>query len=308
MSKRRLDVLLVDRGLAESREKAQALVMAGQVTVDERPAPKPGVLVREDAAVAVAAGQRYVSRGGEKLERALEAFRLDVTGLVAADIGASTGGFTDCLLQHGASKIYAIDVGRGQLDYRFRNDPRVVVMEGVNARELTPLPEPVDFVTIDVSFISLRLILPTVVRLLDERTPLHPTAPLNKRESSGGHAQTPGMALRALHLGSSPYAFRAAESGSAASGRGSIVALFKPQFEAMKEEVPRGGVIRDPLMHSQLIGRFAAWCVTNGFGIRDMVSSPILGDAGNREFLFWLAPAPAPVPGAASSAPTGGRV
>ena len=169
MSKRRLDVLLVDRGLAESREKAQALVMAGQVTVDERPAPKPGVLVPEDASLAVASGPRFVSRGGEKLEHALEAFGLDVTGLVAADIGASTGGFTDCLLQHGASRVYAIDVGRGQLDYRLRGDPRVVVMEGVNARELEPLPEPVDFVTIDVSFISLRLILPAARRLLARR-------------------------------------------------------------------------------------------------------------------------------------------
>lgn len=239
MSKRRLDVLLVDRGLAESREKAQALVMAGQVTVDERPAPKPGVLVPEDAAVAVALGPKYVSRGGEKLERALEAFGLDVRGLVAADIGASTGGFTDCLLQHGASKVYAIDVGRGQLDYRLRGDPRVVVMEGVNARELPSLPESIDFVTIDVSFISLRLILPAVARVL------HPSR---------------------------------------------IVALFKPQFEAAKTEVPRGGVIRDPLLHSQLIGRFAAWCVENGFRIRDLVASPILGDAGNREFLFWLTP------------------
>jgi 23S rRNA (cytidine1920-2'-O)/16S rRNA (cytidine1409-2'-O)-methyltransferase len=243
MSKRRLDVLLVDRGLAESREKAQALVMAGQVTVDQRPAPKPGVLVPEDAALAVARGPRYVSRGGEKLERALEAFRLDVTGLVAADIGASTGGFTDCLLQHGASRVYAIDVGRGQLDYRLRGDPRVVVMEGVNARELAPLPEPVDIVTIDVSFISLRLILPSAVRVL-----------------------RPG---------------------------GTIVALFKPQFEAVKAEVPRGGVIRDMQLHARLIGRFVAWCVANGFRVRDIVASPILGEAGNSEFLFWLAPAEA---------------
>jgi len=238
MSKRRLDVLLVDRGLAESREKAQALVMAGQVTVDERPAPKPGSLVAEDATLAVAGGPRYVSRGGEKLERALEAFGLDVEGVVAADIGASTGGFTDCLLQHGAQRVYAIDVGRAQLDYRMRSDPRVIVMEGVNARDLAPLPQPIQFVTIDVSFISLRLVLPAIARL-------HPAT---------------------------------------------IVALFKPQFEAAKGEVPRGGVIRDPLMHSQLIGRFAAWCVANGFRIRDMVASPILGDAGNREFLFWLHP------------------
>ena len=252
MSKRRLDVLLVDRGLAESREKAQALVMAGQVTVDERPAPKPGTLVAEDADLAVARGPRFVSRGGEKLDHALDAFGLDVTGLVAADIGASTGGFTDCLLQRGASRVYAIDVGRGQLDHRLRSNPRVVSMEGVNAREMDALPEAVDFAVIDVSFISLRLVLPTARRVLRP-------------------------------------ALRGAAS-SAPTVAGSIIVLFKPQFEAAKAEVPRGGVIRDPLLHSRLIGRFAVWCATNEFRIRDMVSSPILGDAGNREFLFWLRP------------------
>jgi 23S rRNA (cytidine1920-2'-O)/16S rRNA (cytidine1409-2'-O)-methyltransferase len=255
MSKRRLDVLLVDRGLAESREKAQALVMAGQVTVDRRPAPKPGVLVPEDAAVAVQQGQRYVSRGGEKLEHALRAFAQDVTGLVAADIGASTGGFTDCLLQHGARLVYAVDVGHSQLAYSLRNDPRVVVMEGVNAREMTPLREPVDIVTIDVSFISLRLILPSAAGL----------------------------------------------------GARDIIALFKPQFEARKAEVPRGGVIRDSQLHSVLIGRFAAWCAANRFRIRDMAASPVLGDAGNREFLFWLQPSRASETASGSPQPGASR-
>jgi 23S rRNA (cytidine1920-2'-O)/16S rRNA (cytidine1409-2'-O)-methyltransferase len=280
MSKRRLDVLLVDRGLAESREKAQALVMAGQVTVDERPAPKPGVLVPETASLAVAAGPRYVSRGGEKLGRALEAFGLDVTGLVAADIGASTGGFTDCLLQHGASRVYAIDVGRGQLDYKLRGDPRVAVMEGVNARDMQPLPEQIDFVTVDVSFISLRLILPTAMGLLRPSP-----AQGDLKVAPTGEDADVGATFR------SPATFAS----------GTIVALFKPQFEATKSQVPRGGVIRDPLLHSQLIGRFAAWCVANGFRIRDMVASPILGDAGNREFLFWLTVPPTrPRLGAAS--------
>jgi 23S rRNA (cytidine1920-2'-O)/16S rRNA (cytidine1409-2'-O)-methyltransferase len=256
MGKRRLDALLVDRGLAESPEKAQALVMAGQVTVDERPAPKAGVLVADDAMLAVDRGPRYVSRGGEKLEHALAAFRLDVTGLVAADIGASTGGFTDCLLQHGAARVYAIDAGRGQLDYKLRGDPRVVSTEGVNAREMEALPEPVDVATIDVSFISLRLVLPVAARLL---APAFPP----------------------------PGDLKAAPT---ARTRGTIIALFKPQFEAAKSEVPRGGVIRDPQLHSILIGRFAAWCVVNGFGIRDLVASPILGAEGNREFLFWLEP------------------
>jgi hemolysin TlyA family protein len=256
MGKRRLDALLVDRGLAESPEKARALVMAGQVTVDERPAPKAGVLVADDAALAVDLGPRYVSRGGEKLEHALAAFGLDVGGLVAADIGASTGGFTDCLLQHGAARVYAVDVGRGQFDYRLRGDPRVVSLEGVNAREIEALPESVDVATIDVSFISLRLVLPVVARLLV-------TAP---RPEASLQADPPNGAL------------------------GTIIALFKPQFEAAKSEVSRGGVIRDPQLHSLLIGRFAAWCVTSGFGIRDLVASPILGAQGNREFLFWLTP------------------
>lgn len=239
MAKRRLDSLLVDRGLAPDREKAQALVMAGAVSVGERPAPKSGMLVDEDAPLRLAERPRYVGRGGEKLEHALDAFGLDVSHAVAADIGASTGGFTDCLLQRDAARVYAIDVGKGQLDYRLRNDSRVDVWEGVNARVLGPLSGPVDIITIDVSFISLRLVLPNV-------------------------------------------------SGMFLMGFGDVVALMKPQFEARKDEVPRGGVIRDPQLHATLIGRFAAWCVWNGFRIVDLTSSPILGADGNREFFFWL--------------------
>jgi len=241
MAKRRLDTLLVDRGLAPDREKAQALVMAGAVYVDQRPAPKPGTLIEEGIPLSVAERSRYVSRGGEKLDHALNAFHLDVNGRVAADIGASTGGFTDCLLQRGAVRVYAIDVGKGQLDYRLRKDPRVQVWEGVNARNLGPLREPVDVITVDLSFISLRLVLANV-------------------------------------------------SGTFLPGTGDVIALFKPQFEARKDEVPRGGVIRDPQLHSTLIGRFAAWCVTNRFRILDLTASPILGAEGNREFFFWLRP------------------
>ena len=240
MGKRRLDVLLVERGLAESSEKARALAMAGAVLAGGRPVLKPGALLDPDAPLEVAQPSRYVGRGGEKLEHALRVFGLDVNGLVAADIGASTGGFTDCLLQHGAARVYAVDVGRGQLDYRLRNDPRVVVMEGFNVRHLDALPEPVDLATVDVSFISLRLALPAVRGLL-----------------------RPGAA---------------------------IVALFKPQFEAKKSEVPRGGVVRDPLFHATLIGRFAAWCVRHGFRVRGLTASPLLGASGNREFFFWLKP------------------
>ena len=247
MGKRRLDALLVERGLAESPEKARALAMAGAVLAEGRPVLQAGALVEESARLEVAEPPRYVSRGGDKLEHALRVFALDVRGLVAADLGASTGGFTDCLLQHGAARVYAVDVGRGQLDYRLRQDPRVVVMEGVNVRHLEGLPEPVDVVTADLSFISLRLVLPVVRGLFDTRRGARPCAP-------------------------------------------SAVVLFKPQFEAKRSEVPRGGVIRDPLLHATLIGRFAAWCVRGGFRVQGLTASPILGASGNREFFFWLRP------------------
>jgi len=246
MAKRRLDTLLVDRGLAESPEKAQALLMAGVVRVNERPAPKAGVMVSDDVSVDVAKGPRFVSRGGDKLDHALATFGIDVGGLVAADVGSSTGGFTDCLLGRGAARVYAIDVGRGQLDYKLRQDSRVVVMEGVNARHLS-LAERVDIAVIDVAFISLQKILPAVAAVL-------------RREAEN-------------------------------RGAGTIVALFKPQFEAAKEEVPRGGVIKAPLMHATLIGRFVRWCTDNGFRVLAMTASPLLGAQGNREFLFWLRPA-----------------
>jgi 23S rRNA (cytidine1920-2'-O)/16S rRNA (cytidine1409-2'-O)-methyltransferase len=255
MAKQRLDTLLVDRGLAESREKAQALVMAGQVRVNEQMAPKPGVLVPDDAALAVAEGQRFVSRGGEKLAHALETFDIDVTGLTAVDVGSSTGGFTDCLLQNRAARVYAVDVGRGQLDYRLRTDQRVAVMEGVNARDLT-LPETVDFAVADLSFISLRLVLPAIAANL----------------SSGDRVST-----------------------RPASARGTVIALFKPQFEAEKNEVPRGGVIKAPQLQATLIGRFVRWCTENGFRVLSLTTSPILGAEGNREFLFWLRPGRRPV-------------
>ncbi|HEU4759337.1 MAG TPA: TlyA family RNA methyltransferase [Dehalococcoidia bacterium] len=247
MGKRRLDVLLVERGLAESPEKARALAMAGAVLAAGRPVLKPGALLDADSPLEVTPSPPYVGRGGEKLEHALRAFGLDVRGLVAADIGASTGGFTDCLLQHGAARVYAVDVGRGQLDYRLRRDARVVVMEGVNVRHLNALPEPVDLATVDVSFISLRLVLPVVRGLFDARGGARPCAP-------------------------------------------TAVVLFKPQFEAKKGETPRGGVIRDPLFQATLIGRFAAWCVGNGFRLRGLTASPLLGASGNREFFFHLEP------------------
>ena len=162
MPKVRLDVLLVEKGLADSRAKAQALIMAGQVRVAGQVALKPAVAIQPDSELTVDSGPRFVSRGGEKLAGALEAFKLDVTGYVCADVGSSTGGFTDCLLQHGAAKVYAIDVGKGILHWKLRNDPRVVVMEETNARFVESLPESVDIVTVDASFISLKVLLPVI--------------------------------------------------------------------------------------------------------------------------------------------------
>ena len=162
MSKVRLDVLLVERGLAESRAKAQAMIMAGQVRVADQVTLKPATAVSADSVLTVDTGPRFVSRGGEKLDAALEAFHMDVTGMTCADVGASTGGFTDCLLQRGAAKVYAIDVGKGILHWKLRNDPRVVVMEETNARYVQSLPEPVSLVTVDASFISLKILLPVI--------------------------------------------------------------------------------------------------------------------------------------------------
>ena len=164
MPKVRLDVLLVERGLAESRAKAQAMIMAGQVRVAGQTALKPATAISSDSELTVDSGPRFVSRGGEKLDAALEAFAIDVKGLTCADVGSSTGGFTDCLLQRGAARVYAIDVGKGILHWKLRNDPRVVVMEETNARFVESLPERIDFITIDASFISLKILLPVVKR------------------------------------------------------------------------------------------------------------------------------------------------
>jgi len=241
--KERLDKLLVRRGLAESREKAQALILAGEVYVDGKRVDKAGTRVPLEAQIEIRAKVLpYVSRGGIKLEHALKEFGLEVRELVCADLGASTGGFTDCLLQHGARKVYAIDVGRGQLHFRLRQDPRVVVMEGVNARYLRPqdLPEPVDLVTIDVSFISLTKILPAAQGLLK-----------------------PG---------------------------GFILALIKPQFEVGRGRVGRGGVVRDPALHQEVIEKIKTFAEERGLEVLGVTESPILGPAGNREFFVLMRP------------------
>lgn len=251
-NKERLDVAIVRRGLVPSRERARALIMAGQVYVGDRMVDKPGMLVPLDAQCHLAEAPeelKYVSRGGLKLEKALDTFHLNPTGLIALDIGASTGGFTHCLLEHGVAKVYAVDVGHGQLAWTLRNDPHVIVMEHTNIRHLTSLPEPIQCVVVDVSFISLHLVLPALVPLL----------------SSGDTTNSPPTI---------PW----------------IVALVKPQFEAGKAEVDRGaGIISDPLVHARILQELQKWIPQHTpFQVRGVTDSPIHGREGNREFLFYL--------------------
>ena len=245
MKRTRLDLLLVERGLAESREKAQRLVLAGEVLVDDAPALKPGHEYPTDCALRVRQPERFVGRGGLKLEEAFLRFPgLTARDKICVDVGASTGGFTDCLLQHGAAKVYAVDVGKSQLHSRLAADPRVVVLDGCNARHLQAgdLPESPDLAVTDVSFISLRLILPAIDRLL-----------------------RPG---------------------------GETVALIKPKYETGREEVGKGGVVRDPVLRLRIVDRIRDFGVqTLGWQWLDFCKSPIQGPAGNVEFLsYWRKP------------------
>ncbi|MEJ5366634.1 MAG: TlyA family RNA methyltransferase [Desulfosoma sp.] len=235
----RLDKLLAQRGLAPSREKAQALILAGCVWVDGQPVTQSGRKVRDDARIEIRGRDHpYVSRGGVKLAHALDTFGLEVTGLTAMDVGASTGGFTDCLLQRGARKVYAVDVGYGQLAWTLRQDPRVVVLERQNIRSLDPatISEPIQCAVIDVSFISLKLVLPKVASL---------------------------MAQESL-----------------------LVALIKPQFEAGREHVGKGGVVKDPAVHDEVCRTVAKAVQDLEFDVLGITPSPILGPKGNREFLL----------------------
>jgi 23S rRNA (cytidine1920-2'-O)/16S rRNA (cytidine1409-2'-O)-methyltransferase len=244
-SGRRLDQLLFDRGLVESRERARALILAGKVLVDGRRVEKPGTSVAGDAPVSIESPDHpYVSRGGVKLAAVLAAFPIPVEGCVAADVGASTGGFTDCLLQHGAARVYAVDVGYGQLHARLRSDPRVVLRERTNVRYMRlddlvgPDGPPVDLVTVDVSFISLTLVLTAVHGFLK-----------------------PG---------------------------GWVLALVKPQFEAGRKFVEKGGVVRDPAAIREAVDKVAVKARDLGFGIVGEIPSPIPGPAGNREIFLVL--------------------
>ena len=237
--KERLDLLLVEQGLAPTRARAQALILAGQVVVDDQRVDKPGTRVSAEAQLRLKGEPMpYVSRGGLKLQAALRHFHLDVRGAVAADVGASTGGFTDCLLQAGAVKVYALDVGKGQLHQRLRDDARVVSREGVNARFLTAeqLPEPVGVLVADVSFISLTQVLAAVVPFL-----------------------APG---------------------------GLLVALVKPQFEAGRDQVGKGGVVRDDAVRAEAVARVRSVAESLGLQVIGTLDSPVHGPAGNREVLL----------------------
>lgn len=242
-SRPRLDQALVSRGLVENRAKAQALVMAGKVFTGEQRLNKPGQRIPENMELEVR-GQPHpwVSRGGLKLVRALDHFDLSVDGYVALDVGASTGGFTDVLLARGAARVYAVDVGRGQLAWKLRTDPRVVVLESLNARHLTAteIPEPPDIVVCDASFIGLEAVLPAALSLT-----------------------APGACL---------------------------VALIKPQFEVGKGRVGKGGIVRDPALHREVVDRIRAWLAGSmGWQVMGVTDSPITGADGNREFLIVAA-------------------
>ena len=261
MNKVRLDLLLVERGLAESRAKAQALIMAGQLRVAGQVEFKASKSFPTDAVLELESSPRFVSRGGEKLEAALSSFPVNVKGLVCADVGSSTGGFSDCLLQHGAIKVYAIDVGKGILHWKLRTDPRLVVMEETNVRYLQKLAEKVNLTTVDVSFISLKLILPVVKRWLE-----YP--PDSQSNNSFGNSE-----------------ISAKEGGK----YGNIIALIKPQFEAGRKETARNrGVIRDPEIHKSVLLDILTFAQREGFSLRGLIRSPLLGPKGNAEFFAWL--------------------
>jgi len=236
----RLDRLLVDRGLVESREKALRLILAGEVIVDGQRLDKAGALISTESEIEVRGRSPYVSRGGEKLVHALEHFRVNVAGRICVDIGASTGGFTDCLLQRGATKVYAVDVGSGQIDAKLRRDPRVELMERTNARSLDPrlFGDTPTLAVVDVAFISLEKVLPSVFAVL---------APKSE-----------------------------------------TIALVKPQFEVGRDLVGKGGVVRDPALHRQVVGRLARYSVIRGWHVLGLTASPLRGPKGNREFFLHL--------------------
>lgn len=252
MQKFRLDTLMAERGLVESRSQAQRLVMAGKVRINGQVASKSSIQLSQDVVIQLEEPPRFVSRGGDKLEAALTAFNLDhLKTMTCVDIGASTGGFTDCLLQHGAKRVYAIDVGYGIIHLKLRNDPRVVLMERTNARYVQGFPEPIEFVTIDASFISLKILLPAVRSWIN--LPEQP------------EQNTPPMPLL------------------------QVVPLIKPQFEAGRQDAAKGdGVIRDKEIHRKVLLDTLDFARQQHFGLQGLIQSPVIGPKGNIEFLAHL--------------------
>jgi 23S rRNA (cytidine1920-2'-O)/16S rRNA (cytidine1409-2'-O)-methyltransferase len=245
--KTRLDKLLVDRGLAASRERAQALILAGKVLVGDQKVEKAGAQVDGESAIRLLGEDlKYVSRGGLKLERALDYWQIAVAGKICLDVGASTGGFTDCLLQHGAERVIAVDTGYGQMDFKLRQNPRVRLLEKTNARYLTRemIGENIDLIAVDVAFISATLVLPPVIAAAFPELP---------EERRGGQ----------------------------------IIVLVKPQFEAGREHVGKGGIVRDESAHIAAVEKVRSTISSLGASRTEVIDSPILGAEGNREFLLY---------------------
>ena len=263
--KRRIDLLLVERGLAESRHKAQALLLAGQILVGEQKIDKPGQQVDSEADIRILRQLPFASRAGAKLQAALDQFKISAAGRTCADLGASTGGFTDCLLQNGASRVYAFDVGKGQLAWKLQSDPRVVVRDQFNVRNLGPEDLPgVSLVSVDLSFISIAKILPALKEsLLAARTAL-------RTQDGRRELEAPGAKVRCQE----PVV--------------DVVVLVKPQFEVGKGEVGKGGIVRDPAQRMEALEAVEESARQTGFEVRGSMLSPVAGAQGNREFLLYL--------------------
>ncbi len=281
--KTRLDKLLVERGLVPTRERAQALILAGRVLVHEQKIEKPGVSIPSDSSIRLLGGDlRYVSRGGLKLEAALAHWHIDLSGRFCLDVGASTGGFTDCMLQHGAARVLAIDTGYGQIAQILRDHPHVTLMERTNARLLKPgdLPSGISFLAVDVSFISATLVLPPVLRAVRDRF----VAEIPPEHAPGKLAALKGHGFSRAETGQQERPALAPEGSS--SSPLEAVLLVKPQFEAGRERVGKGGIVRDPAAHQLAIDRVRACVQETGGADIEVIDSPIAGAEGNREFLL----------------------
>ncbi|MYK22526.1 TlyA family RNA methyltransferase [Candidatus Poribacteria bacterium] len=304
----RIDIFLVEHGLAESREQAKRLILAGAVTVNGNPRIKPGQRVSADAKVVVQVPQRYISRGGFKLEKALSLFDIDVENRVALDVGASTGGFTDCLLQHGAKFVYAVDVGYGQLAWKLRTHPQVQSIEKTNIRHLTPTllktsalndsDNLISIAVIDVSFISLRTVLPSVIKILKQQTKKLSVVSCQLSVKEGDDDASVLSDNRKVFRRKTELTTLTKHSSTNTSAKArvlgqnhfyDIIALLKPQFEAGKVHVKKGGIVRDKQVHIETIENLSVF-VTDKLGVtvKGLTYSPIHKGIGNIEYLLWL--------------------